>query len=407
MSGWPPARRQVVTVDNELYEPWDDRSSPTIRARQSVPPLIAGLAVPPLGPSAGGAIREAVTAVGALRRHAAASGGALGHLSAVLIRADALASSQIEDITTSSEALAVALADLSDDEPNFYPEGTELVAANVATALHICRADEPVTAEWFQRRHRSLLDSDRELLPRHLGAWRDCAVWIGRTRQSAVFEGPPYEQVPALMDDLVRFVARSDVHQVVHAALAHAQFETIHPYADGNGRVGRLLIHALLDAGEVPVPVAHGLLHDPAGYVAGLTSYRDADLDTWVTTFAAAVSDGAAAAVRLVDRINALHRDYRGRLRTPAGSSVARILDSLVHTPAITAAEIQAAYRVTRGRASQILRQFAYAGILRLSDHRAGRAQVWVAHEVIAAVDRINATIPRRLLDAEEGVGVG
>ena len=56
------------------------------------------------------------------------------------------------------------------------------------------------------------------------------------------------------MDDLVRFVQRSDVHRVVHAAVAHAQFETIHPYADGSGRVGRLLIHQLLGAGSVTVP---------------------------------------------------------------------------------------------------------------------------------------------------------
>ncbi len=268
-------------------------------------------------------------------------------------------------------------------------------------ALAAYRAGEPVTAEWFHRRHRSLLAADRELLPRHLGAWRDCATWVGENRQTAAFEGPPFEQVPALMDDLVRFVARRDVHPVVHAAIAHAQFETIHPYVDGNGRVGRLLIHQLLDAGEAPVPVAQGLLHDPVGYVAGLTAYRAGDLDGWVAVFATAVADGAAAAAQLVDRIAGLHGDYRGRVRTRTGSPVERILDSLVHTPAITAAEVQATYRLSAGRASQILHQLAEANILRLSARRAGRAQVWVAHEVIDAVDTINATIPRRHLDAD------
>ena len=203
------------------------------------------------------------------------------------------------------------------------------------------------------------------------------------------------------MDDLVRFVARRDVHPVVHAAIAHAQFETIHPYADANGRVGRLLIHQLLDAGAAPIPVAHGLLHDPTGYVAGLTAYRAGDLDGWAAVFAAAVADGAAAAVRLVNRITDLHRDYRRRVRTRTGSPVERILDSLVGTPAITAAEVQATYRLSAGRASQILHQLAEANILRLSAHRAGRAQVWVAHEVIDAVDTISATIPRRLLGGE------
>ena len=401
MVGWPPARRQAVSVDNELYRPWIDGSTPRIVVTQTVPVRIEALAVPALGPRAGEAVGEATRAVARLREHAAGATGALGHLSAVLIRADAVASSQIEQITTSSEALAVALADLNDEESDLYPTDTALVAANVSTALATYQAGEEVTAGWFHRRHRSLLAADRELLPRHLGAWRDCAVWIGETRRTAAFEGPPFEQVPALMDDLVRFVARRGVHPIVHAAIAHAQFETIHPYVDGNGRVGRLLIHRLLDAGAAPVPVAHGLLHDPTGYIAGLTAYRAGDLDGWVAVFAAAVTDGAAAATQLVDRVDDLHRTYRESVRTRAGSPVERILDSLMGTPAITAAEIQATYRLSAGRASQILHQLADANILRPSTPRAGRAQVWVAHEVIDAVDTINATTPRRHLQTD------
>ena len=94
-----------------------------------------------------------------------------------------------------------------------------------------------------------------------------------------------------------------------------------------------------------------------------------------------------------------------GRVRTRAGSPVERILDSLIHTPAITAAEVQATYRLSAGRASQILHQLAEADILRLSTHRAGRAQVWVAHEVIDAVDTINANIPRRDPRGRRGPG--
>ncbi len=401
MVGWPPARRDAVTVDNELYRPWIDDSTPRIVVTQTVPVPIEALGVPALGFAAGEAVGEATRSIARLREHAAGATGMLGHLSAVLIRADAVASSQIEQITTSSEALAVALAELSDEEPDSYPTDTALVAANVATALAAYRATDVITAEWFHRRHRSLLEADRELLPRHLGAWRDCPTWVGETRRTAAFEGPPFEQVPALMDDLVSFIARRDVHPVVHAAIAHAQFETIHPYADGNGRVGRLLIHQLLDAGAAPVPVAHGLLHDPTGYVAGLTAYRAGDLDAWVAVFAAAVADGAVAATQLVDRIEDLHRTYRGRVRTRAGSPTEQILDSLVQTPAITAAEIRATYRLSAGRASQILHQLAEANILRLSTHRAGRAQVWIAHEVIDAVDTINATIPRRHLQTD------
>ncbi len=409
MSRWPAAQTQAATVENELWRSWDDESPRTITASQTVPSHISDLSVPALGRATGESLAEAMQAVSDLGDRATETIGALGHLSAVLIRADAVASSQIEHITTSSEALAVALAELDDDSHDWnpYPVATELVAANVTVALNAQRGAEDLSEDWFHRRHRSLLAADPEIEKRHLGAWRDCAVWIGQTRQNADFEGPPWDQVPALMDDLVRFAARSDVHPVVHAAIAHAQFETIHPYVDGNGRIGRLLIHRLLDArpaaATAPVPVAHGLLHNPDGYVAGLTAYRQGDLDRWVTVFAEAVTDGAHAAVRLVDRIDGIAADYRQRVRTRQGSAVSQILDGLLHTPAITAGEIQTAYKLTPGRASQILHQLADAGVLRLSDHRAGRSRVWVAHEVIDAIDTINATIPRRLIKTRNG----
>lgn len=162
-----------------------------------------------------------------------------------------------------------------------------------------------------------------------------------------------------------------------------------------------ILIHRLLDAqpgaATAPVPVAHGLLHNPNGYIAGLTAYRRGDLDEWITVFASAVTDGAQAAVRLVDRIAGIASDHRERVRTRQGSAVSQILDGLLHAPAITASEIQSAYKVTPGRASQILHQLVDAGIVRLSDHRAGRSRVWVAYDII---DPINATIPRHLIDA-------
>ena len=155
------------------------------------------------------------------------------------------------------------------------------------------------------------------------------------------------------------------------------------------------------------MPVAHGLLHNPNGYVGGLTAYRRGDLDEWVAVFATAVTDGAHAAVRLVDRIAGIADDFRQRVRTRQGSAVAQILDGLLHTPAITAGEIQAAHKLTPGRASQILHQLADAGIVRLSDHRVGRTRVWVAPEVIDAIDTINATIPRRLINTPDLTNIG
>lgn len=398
MGLWPAAQSKVVTVPNELWRNWDEESTPTIDVAQTVPPVIAGISVPALNTASADAIAAALEATAQLHGLNGQAPGVLGHLSAVLIRADAVASSQIEHITTSAEQLAVKLADLSDDDPSLYPTDTELVAANVEAALSAHRRGDAVSADWFHRLHRELLAADPEVEPRYRGAWRDGAVWVGRTRAVADFEGPPHPQVPALMDDLVRFARRVDVHPVLHAAIAHAQFLTIHPYVDGNGRIGRLLIHKLLEAGPAPVPVAHGLLSDPVRYVSGLTSYRSGDLDAWVGVFADAITTAAVTASRLVGRLADLQGDYHGRIRTRSGSSVPQVIDMLLDTPAVTARSIEERFGVTSARAGQIIHRLADAGILRSSEHRAGRSKVWIAHEIIDAVDVINALAPRRPL---------
>lgn len=398
MGSWPAAQSKTVTVPNELWRNWDEESTPTIDVTQTGPPEIAGISVPALNTAAADAITAALEATEQLHDHSGEAPGVLGHLSAVLIRADAVASSQIEHITTSAEQLAVKLADLGDGDPSTYPTDTQLVAANVETALSAHRRNDAVSSDWFHRLHRELLAADPEIERRHLGAWRDCAVWVGRTRAVADFEGPPHEKVPAMMDDLVRFAGRVDVHPVLQAAVAHAQFLTIHPYVDGNGRIGRLLIHKLLPAGPAPVPVAHGLLTDPARYVSGLISYRSGDLDAWVEVFADAITAAAQAASRLVKRLDDLWGDYHGRVRTRQGSSVPHVIEMLWDTPAVIAQSIEDRFGVTPARAGQILHRLADAGILRSSPYKAGRSRVWLAPEIIDAVDVINAESPRRPL---------
>lgn len=398
MGSWPAAQAETVTVPNELWRNWDEESTPTIDVTQTAPPEIAGISVPVLDTAAADAITAALGATAKLHEHTGKAPEVLGHLSAVLIRADAVASSQIEHITTSAEQLAVKLADLGDGDAGAYPTDTQLVAANVETALSAHGSDDAVSSDWFHRLHRELLAADPEIERRHLGAWRDCAVWVGRTRAVADFEGPPHEQVPAMMDDLVRFARRVDVHPVLQAAVAHAQFLTIHPYVDGNGRIGRLLIHKLLPVGPVPVPVAHGLLTDPARYVSGLTSYRSGDLDAWVAVFADAITLAVGVASRLMTRLGALRADYRRRVRTRQGSSVPHVIDMLWDNPAVTAQSIEDRVGVTPARAGQILHRLADAGILRPSPYKAGRSRVWLAPEIIDAVDVINAESPRRPL---------
>ena len=161
----------------------------------------------------------------------------------------------------------------------------------------------------------------------------------------------------------------------MHAAIAHAQFETIHPYVDGNGRTGRLLIHRLLPPGAAPEPVALGLLNDPDRYVAGLRHYAAGDLDVWIGAFADAIVLGASAAQRIVARIDQLRDDYRRRVRTRRGSTVPAVIDALLGSPAVTTRSIEDCFGVTEARAQQILHQLADAEILQRRRHAGGWAQ--------------------------------
>lgn len=118
----------------------------------------------------------------------------------------------------------------------------------------------------------------------YAGAFRSQLVWVGTdsyTPRGASFVGPQPELIDACMADLMLFLQRDDIPVLLQCALAHAQFETIHPFADGNGRTGRALIHAILRnkglASHIVPPVSAGLLHETDQYFAALilrSAYR-------------------------------------------------------------------------------------------------------------------------------------
>ena len=169
------------------------------------------------------------------------------------IRKEALLTSQIE-------GTQATLTDLFDEEAGFAVDNTDDVAevSNYLRAFRLARhhlhdpAGLPISVRLLCDAHRVLLDGVRGA-GKQPGELRRSQNWIGGTRPgNAAFVPPPPEQVPALLADLERFI--HETHQgpavlppLVRVALVHAQFETIHPFLDGNGRIGRLLIAALME----------------------------------------------------------------------------------------------------------------------------------------------------------------
>ena len=178
--------------------------------------------------------------------------------------------------------------------------------------------------------------------------------WIGGSSYnpcSAVFVPPPPDKVRALLDDLAAFCNDDSLPAVVQAAAAHAQFETIHPFVDGNGRAGRALIHLILRrrgiAPRVVPPVSLILATLSTDYVSGLTAYRYvgepfsasalSGLNSWVALFAGCCTRAVADSTLFEARIRAIQQEWRERLGTIRRSSSLDVLvDRLPGTPIIT-----------------------------------------------------------------------
>src|SRR5690554_3264789 len=214
----------------------------------------------------------------------------------ILLRTESASSSEVENLTSS--AMQVALAELGASRSG----NARLVVANVRAMNAAIGLSDSLDEQSILAMHESLL---RDTAPQDVGHWRREQVWIGGgsiSPHTAMFIPPHHNRVPALMTDLVGFARRTDVPVLAQVAIAHAQFETIHPFPDGNGRTGRALLQGMLRQGRltrnVTVPVSAGLLRDTDAYFSALTDYRAGHPDAIVSIVSeasfAAVSNGRA-----------------------------------------------------------------------------------------------------------------
>jgi Fic family protein len=265
--------------------------------------------------------------------------GSLEVLARRLLRAESVASSWIEGLRISQRRLA--RAELALEEPDVTARSVlgNVVAMEKAVAL--ASTGRAMTLRDLLGIHRLLMQSTSR--PSGAGELRTAQNWIGGTPYNplnAVFVPPPPEYVRQLVDDLLRFMSRDDLPGVVQAAIAHAQFETIHPFHDGNGRVGRALIHVVLRRREtaprfVP-PVSLVLATNAVQYVAGLTAYRASRLADWIEVFARAVGSAARRSMVLAQALQKLQAAWLTRAGTRQGSSAALLCDALVAHPVVT-----------------------------------------------------------------------
>jgi Fic family protein len=275
-------------------------------------------------------------------------------LARLLLRAESVASSRIEGLEVGSRRLLHAEAAAAIGAAVEDVTATE-VLGNIhamAWALGAVGPGDDITIDHLLEAHRRLLAHTR--LEEHGGKLRIDQNWIGGSSYnpcSAAFVPPPPELVAELMDDLCAFCNTDDLPTVAQAALAHAQFETIHPFVDGNGRIGRALIHLVLRrrglAVRVLPPVSLVLATWSKDYVAGLEATRYAGrpdsataisgANAWIALFATAcrrATDDATTFERRVAELQDQWRDRLGRVRTR--SALDLLLRALPGAPIVT-----------------------------------------------------------------------
>lgn len=364
------------------------------RYRAYVPDEL-GTVLPDLGADAQGAAEDALAALARADERIGERGRYLNHL---LIRSESISSSWIEGNRVTPKRLAIA--ELLHHGPRQALDVVANVRATESAIADLADHARPITTG-------DIVELQHVIEPRLERGLRQEQNWVGGPGWSplrAAFVPPPETEVPRLVADLAAFVTATAGNPVVRAAVAHAQFETIHPFIDGNGRTGRALIHSVLRRADAVrhtlIPISTVFAGATDAYIAGLTGYRadPPELDDWVIGFATAAEKAAGNAVKLAADIADLDREAYEQLvafrrehgRSPAAprrdAAVLRILDVLASEPVLTAEGVSTRLSVSLAAAHRALTELAEAGILGRTKDQKGRLVCWTADRHLALV---------------------
>ena len=285
---------------------------------------------------------------------------------------EATTSSRIEGTKTSVEEALLTSSEINPERRNDWQEVQNYIAAMNNAVKRLRRV--PVSTRLLKETHTILLSKGRGST-KTPGEYRRSQNWIGGSSlKDAVFVPPSHEEVDPLMGDLENFLHNDsiDVPHLIRIAIGHYQFETIHPFLDGNGRVGRLLITLYL--------VSKGLLTRPTLY---LSEYFDKhrslyydnlmnararnDLAQWIRFFLVAVAETCNNGITTFGKIQKLREDIEGKRIVQLGKRLPKaktLVMSLYRNPRITAANVTTILRVTPKTANELIQDFVDLKIL-------------------------------------------
>ncbi len=365
-----------------------------------VPEPLATLPVQ-LSATTAGVVSDAESAVRRLNESGSTTLARLAPLARLLLRTESIASSKVEAMQIGVREMARAEAQA---DTGGTPSRTALELIDNINAMELAVGQAAEVARFGTREivaiHTHLMRSAPN--PRVAGRIRTQQNWIGGNDYNpcgADFVPPPPDDVPRLLEDLCTAINDDLLPPIVQAALVHAQFETIHPFDDGNGRTGRALVHVVLRRRELAThfvpPVSVVLAGSKARYVAALTAFRGDGVEEWIDHFAAATGRAARLASAYIGALDLLREQWRERLvesgRAPReGAAAWALIDVLPAHPIITAPVAAAATGRVKTAIYTAIDQLVAARVLTpLSESKRNRA--WEVTGLLEMIERLEA----------------
>ncbi|MGG5173892.1 Fic family protein [Pseudarthrobacter sp. J1763] len=386
---WPAHGSEVMPWKGSGRGPREDREFTEVAV--SIPPMIAELWYQPSRESLV-AMEQAAAAVASLD---AGAGSRMIAISGFLLRSESVSSSKIEQVEAKRDDYARAMIGL-----NASADARSMVAAADAIQKVIDDAghSSSIRLAALLAAHGILMKDD-PVDSMYAGKFRDVQNWIGGSDYSprgAVHVPPPADLVPELLDDLINFSNRKDLPAVAQAAIAHAQFESIHPFTDGNGRIGRALIGAVLCrrglSRQTITPIASAMVADVDLYFSLVNNYRTGDVDPFVLYLSKSAVRACQAAADSVKALDSLPAIWTEAAKPRKGSADAAIIPWLLERPVFEAHSAAIVAGVAESSVYGALDRLTDAGVITpITTSKRNRA--WAATEVLDEVDRLNSRL--------------
>ena len=329
------------------------------------------------------------------------AGPQLGALGRFLIQTESVSSSKIEQVDAATEDYARALAGSRAND-----SATSMVAATRALTDLVASAGraEGITLREILSAHHTLMRDDASD-GRYAGTIRTMQNWIlgsDHSPRDAVHIPPPPELVHEYMEDLLAYANRNDIPPLVQAAVVHVQFESIHPFTDGNGRIGRALINAVLRRRGVTrstvVPIATAMVANREKYFRLVNDYRAGELEPFVESLVSSTTIATEESRRTAERFRDLPLEWHDALSPRSGSALETLVKNLLEHPVISFDEAIQITGTSPQPVYSAMDRLEQEGIVKEITGRA-RDRVWAASEVLAELDDLSARIASAVRD--------